>query len=134
MEVIESGTTSLQEVETELREKLDMLISLVKPKHQKVYVMYWFVNDYYRNVGVIENKLVESRISEQSYESRGVDIDKGNQCVTNIKTMVEETYDMNVFRNYGGFGGVYNIEFIRNACREPLLVTSMIKVQKAFFL
>ena len=120
--VISSGTNSLQEVEMELREKIDMLISLVKPKNQKVYWRNNFTRDYYRDCENIGD-CVEG--NGTSYESAGVDINKGNQCVATIKTMVEETHDMNVFRNYGGFGGVYNIEFTRSACREPLLVTSM---------
>ncbi len=126
--VISSGTNSLQEVEMELREKIEMLISLVKPKNQKVYWRNNFNRDYYRGAGLgagLGAGGLGAGGGGISYESAGVDINKGNQCVSTIKTMVEQTYDMNVFRNYGGFGGVYNIEFTRAACREPLLVTSM---------
>ena len=133
--VITSGMNNLQEVEMELREKIDMLISLVRPKNQAVYWRKGFSTDYYGGVGGVggvgvnnSNNVTCNSVtnnSDNTYENAGVSIDKGNQCVTRIKSMVQDTFDTNVFKNYGGFGGVYNIEFIRNACREPLLVTSM---------
>lgn len=42
-----------------------------------------------------------------TYKTTGVDIDKGNTFVQNIKHHVESTYDSNVLGHHGNFGGQY---------------------------
>lgn len=52
-----------------------------------------------------------------TYESSGVDVDKGNRFVKEIKQDVESTYNNNVLGKHGNFGGQYQF-------KDNVLVTS----------
>ena len=54
---------------------------------------------YYRNDIGCQNII--------TYQSCGVDIDKGNEVVSQIKHFVESTFTENVFGTYGDFGSLY---------------------------
>ena len=45
-----------------------------------------------------------------SYKDAGVDIDKGEKAVNEIKDMVKSTYNPNVITDLGGFGGLFNLD------------------------
>lgn len=45
-----------------------------------------------------------------SYKDAGVDIDKGNKAVEEIKDLVKSTYNPNVITDLGGFGGLFNLQ------------------------
>lgn len=45
-----------------------------------------------------------------SYKDAGVDIEKGNQAVKEIKEIVKSTYNPNVITELGSFGGLFNLD------------------------
>lgn len=58
-----------------------------------------------------------------SYESSGVDIDKGNEAVRRIKAHARSTFNKNVLADLGLFGGLYRLPRQRGAA-APVLVSS----------
>jgi phosphoribosylformylglycinamidine cyclo-ligase len=56
------------------------------------------------------------------YRGSGVDIDAGNETVRRIKSLARATFTPAVLSDIGSFGGLYRLD--RNACREPVLVSS----------
>ena len=44
-----------------------------------------------------------------SYKSSGVDVTNYENILQNIKTNIKSTYNQNVYKNFGSFGGIYNI-------------------------
>src|SRR6056297_2858506 len=45
-----------------------------------------------------------------SYKDAGVDINKGNKAINEIKDLVKSTYNPNVITDLGGFGGLFNLQ------------------------
>ncbi len=54
------------------------------------------------------------------YRSAGVDIDKADKLIDNVKRAAKSTYDKNVLSGVGGFGALYELGTYRN----PVLVSS----------
>lgn len=52
-----------------------------------------------------------------------VDIDAGNKVVQDIKEAVESTYNDNVVQQWGSFGGIFDVNFLKEY-NHPLLVSS----------
>lgn len=59
-----------------------------------------------------------------TYKSAGVDIDAGEETVERIKPMIRSTFNENVIADIGGFGGLYDVSFLKNFDR-PVLVSSV---------
>lgn len=57
-----------------------------------------------------------------TYRESGVDIDKGNEAVRQIKASIHETYNANVLSELGGFGGLFR--FPQGEYKDPVLVSS----------
>ncbi len=61
-----------------------------------------------------------------TYKSAGVDIDAGEQFVDSIRGMVEQTYTPRVVKSYGGFAGMFRLDYnerlFKRNYTEPLLV------------
>src|SRR2546421_10061417 len=57
-----------------------------------------------------------------TYESAGVNIDAGEEVVRRIKPLVRRTFNSNVLRDIGGFGGLYDARF--PGMKRPVLVSS----------
>ena len=60
---------------------------------------------------------------QSKYTEAGVDIDKGNQIVKNIKTAVRSTFNKNVMTDIGLFGGLYDGSSFPE--KSPILVSSI---------
>jgi phosphoribosylformylglycinamidine cyclo-ligase len=54
------------------------------------------------------------------YRSAGVDIDKADRLIDNVKKAAKSTYDKNVLSGVGGFGALYELKNYKN----PVLVSS----------
>lgn len=59
-----------------------------------------------------------------TYKSAGVDIDAGEETVRQIKPMIRSTFNENVLADIGGFGGLYDVSFLKEFDR-PVLVSSV---------
>lgn len=59
--------------------------------------------------------------SKTTYRDSGVNIDKANQFVMNIKSLAESTHHQNVLGSLGGFAGLYEIP---QGYDQPVLVSS----------
>jgi len=46
----------------------------------------------------------------ENYKKAGVDIDKGNQFVNNIKSLVQSTARSGSNPDIGGFGGLFDLQ------------------------
>jgi len=57
-----------------------------------------------------------------SYKDAGVDIEKADRFVDQIKRYVKETFDKNVVTPIGGFAGAYLLEISKY--REPVITSS----------
>ncbi len=57
-----------------------------------------------------------------SYKDAGVDLEKGNQAVEEIKGVVKSTYNPNVITELGSFGGLYNLDL--SEYENPVLAAS----------
>ena len=55
------------------------------------------------------------------YKKAGVDIDKGNQFVTNIKKLVKDTARQGSNPDIGGFGGLFDLQ--KCGFKNPILVS-----------
>ena len=62
------------------------------------------------------------QIRSSRYAESGVDIDKGNQFISNIKPLVAATFRRGVLTDIGGFGGLFAIGGDR--FNDPVLVSS----------
>jgi len=56
------------------------------------------------------------------YREAGVDIDKGNAFVENIKSVIAETHQRGVVNQIGGFSSLFSID--KNKYENPVLVSS----------
>jgi phosphoribosylformylglycinamidine cyclo-ligase len=59
-----------------------------------------------------------------TYKSAGVDIAAGEETVNLIKPMVRSTFNSNVLADIGGFGGLYDVSFLKEF-DHPVLVSSV---------
>lgn len=59
-----------------------------------------------------------------TYKSAGVDIEAGEETVSRIKPLVRSTFNSNVLADIGGFGGLYDVTFLKEYER-PVLVSSV---------
>ncbi|MBS1912079.1 MAG: phosphoribosylformylglycinamidine cyclo-ligase [Bacteroidetes bacterium] len=59
-----------------------------------------------------------------TYKTAGVDIAAGEETVNRIKPLVRATFNSNVIGDIGGFGGLYDVTFLKQY-RNPVLVSSV---------
>lgn len=59
-----------------------------------------------------------------TYKSAGVDIDAGEKTVDLIKGAVRSTFNSRVVADIGGFGGLYDVSFLKEY-DQPVLVSSV---------
>ena len=59
-----------------------------------------------------------------TYKSAGVDIEAGEETVSRIRPLVRSTFNSNVLADIGGFGGLYDVSFLKSYDR-PVLVSSV---------
>lgn len=59
-----------------------------------------------------------------SYKTAGVDIQAGEEVVDRIKPLVRSTFTPNVLADIGGFGGLFDVSFLKNF-QQPVLVSSV---------
>ena len=59
-----------------------------------------------------------------TYKTAGVDIDAGEETVERIKPLIRSTFNENVLADIGGFGGLYDVSFLKEYDR-PVLVSSV---------
>lgn len=59
-----------------------------------------------------------------TYKAAGVDIDAGEETVERIKPLIRSTFNENVLADIGGFGGLYDVTFLKEYDR-PVLVSSV---------
>ena len=64
-------------------------------------------------------------MSSISYKDAGVDVAAGNEAVARIKGMVESTFTPQVLSGIGGFGSLYDLRWICDNYRHPVLVQSI---------
>ena len=60
---------------------------------------------------------------KHTYKSAGVDIEKGEELVEEIKEMVKTTHTERVIGTIGGFGGLFSARF--SGMKDPVLVSSV---------
>ncbi len=60
-------------------------------------------------------------MKHSDYESAGVSIDRGNELVAGIKSVVRDTYRPEVLAELGGFGGLFDLSATKY--RRPVLVS-----------
>jgi phosphoribosylformylglycinamidine cyclo-ligase len=59
-----------------------------------------------------------------TYQSAGVNIKAGEETVDRIKPLVRSTFNPHVLADIGGFGGLYDVSFLKNY-NQPVLVSSV---------
>lgn len=59
-----------------------------------------------------------------TYKTAGVDIEAGEETVSRIKPMVRSTFNSRVLADIGGFGGLYDVSFLKEY-DQPVLVSSV---------
>lgn len=59
-----------------------------------------------------------------TYKSAGVDVQAGEEVVDRIKPLVRSTFNQNVLADIGGFGGLFDVTFLKNF-HQPVLVSSV---------
>ncbi|MEO5929367.1 MAG: phosphoribosylformylglycinamidine cyclo-ligase [Candidatus Kapaibacterium sp.] len=59
-----------------------------------------------------------------TYKSAGVDVEAGEEMVNRIKPLVRATFNSNVLAEIGGFGGLYDVSFLKKF-DHPVLVSSV---------
>jgi phosphoribosylformylglycinamidine cyclo-ligase len=62
-------------------------------------------------------------VKSVTYKDAGVNIEKGENAVKNIKNAVKSTFNKNVLTEIGGFGGMYSASF--EDIKDPVLVSSV---------
>lgn len=60
--------------------------------------------------------------SKITYKDSGVDVDKGNDLVNEIKQYTKDTHREGVIGNIGGFGGLFSLKELN--MKDPILVSS----------
>ena len=60
--------------------------------------------------------------NRSKYQEAGVDIDKGNAFVDNIKTVIADTHQRGVLNEIGGFSSLFSID--KDKYESPVLVSS----------
>ena len=63
-----------------------------------------------------------SEKKKSRYAEAGVDIDKGNDFIKNIKPLVSATFQRGVMTDIGGFGGLFSLGADRY--KDPILISS----------
>ncbi len=61
-------------------------------------------------------------MTKSTYKQAGVDLEAGEQAVSEIKTLVADTFDARVLTGIGGFGSCYQLPL--DQYRQPVLVSS----------
>lgn len=79
--------------------------------------------------GLTETDLTELDSTQDTimgitYKSSGVDVHAGEETVDRIKPLVRATYNTHVLADIGGFGGLYDVSFLKNY-NQPVLVSSV---------
>ncbi|MBU0675909.1 MAG: phosphoribosylformylglycinamidine cyclo-ligase [Proteobacteria bacterium] len=64
----------------------------------------------------------KDKVQQSKYAEAGVDIEKGNQFIKNIKPLVAATFQRGVITDIGGFGGLFALGVGRY--KDPVLVSS----------
>ncbi len=64
---------------------------------------------------------MKSKNEKLTYSKSGVDIDKANDLIENIKPIVAKTLNDRVISDLGGFGGLFELDI--NAYKRPVLVS-----------
>ena len=59
-----------------------------------------------------------------TYKKSGVDIEAGEETVDRIKPLIRKTFNDRVLADIGGFGGMYDVSFLKEYDR-PVLVSSV---------
>lgn len=59
-----------------------------------------------------------------TYKTAGVDIEAGEEAVSRIKPLVRSTFNSRVLADIGGFGGLYDVSFLKEY-EQPVLVSSV---------
>ena len=65
--------------------------------------------------------IIIDSMKQTDYEAAGVSIDRGNELVANIKSLVRDTYRPEVLAELGGFGGLFDLSATNY--RQPVLVS-----------
>lgn len=63
-------------------------------------------------------------MGSHTYKTSGVSIEAGEETVNRIKPVVRSTFNSNVVADIGGFGGLYDVSFLKEF-RRPVLVSSV---------
>ncbi|NJO61046.1 MAG: phosphoribosylformylglycinamidine cyclo-ligase [Richelia sp. RM2_1_2] len=58
-----------------------------------------------------------------SYKDSGVDVDKGDEFVSDITPLVQKTFNDNVLNSLGGFASLYNVSWLKNY-NTPVIVSA----------
>ena len=64
---------------------------------------------------------MKSKNEKLTYSKSGVDIDKANDLIENIKPIVAKTLNDRVISDLGGFGGLFELDI--NTYKRPVLVS-----------
>ena len=81
--------------------------------------------DFNKQEFIIETDSDNSSDEFDVYKNSGVDVNEGNRAVKNIAPLLVDTHDNNVLGEVGGFGGLYDLDYVKSACLNPVLVTSI---------
>jgi|GEM_PF-236841 len=79
---------------------------------------------YFQKNNPINRKQINIQLEPFTYGSVGVNVNEAERSINLIKKYVEKTYTDNVFRNFGGFGGLFRIPITKNM-NDPILTTSI---------
>ena len=60
--------------------------------------------------------------TSSTYKSAGVDIEAGEQAVSQIRPIVRSTYSKNVLTQLGGYAGIFGLD--TKKIKQPILVAS----------
>ena len=75
-----------------------------------------------RKTSTRTRKVIMSNSTSSRYSEAGVDIDKGNVFIDNIKSIVSSTFRRGVLTDIGGFGGMFALGGGRY--KDPVLISS----------
>ena len=89
------------------------------------------IGENYLDLNISKNnnqneKVNNNEINQSLYNDSGVNIDEGEKVVEKIMSSVIETHDDYVFKNYGDFGGIYDLgKYLKqNNLENPVLISS----------
>lgn len=60
-------------------------------------------------------------MNEFTYKYSGVDIEKGERAINDVKSLIKSTFSKNVLSSIGGFGGLFELP---DGYKQPVLVSS----------